>query len=374
MNSVIVGVRSLATYMPSSSLVSVNLEGIPLTISRITTTKPSFDPSDTRYRSKVLVKVRAFSCNYRDRALILSITMMPKGASYRCFGSEFVGEVLAVGDDVISFKEGDRVMANNHYPHSSVDGIHPGIPTNFASKRYQVLHESKLIKVPSEMPNKVAAAFSLTAQTTYSMIRKLNLKEGDKVLITSAKSNTSLSIISALSKYGVNVYATSRSLRFERELKSLGVKELIQVDPNAETFSENEKLKDVISNIGLFNAIIDPFSDLHLGKAVEMLEFDGKYITCGLFDQSSAITGKQFSYRGKSLNEILTTLIGRNISLIGNCLGQTQDLQNAIEDHRIGAFNTFIDSVFYDDQIGAFFNQTFNEEMRFGKVVYMYED
>lgn len=41
-------------------------------------------------------------------------------------------------------------------------------------------------------------AFSLSAQTAYSMVRKANLNKGDNVLVTAATSNTSLSVIERL--------------------------------------------------------------------------------------------------------------------------------------------------------------------------------
>lgn len=72
------------------------------------------------------------------------------------------------------------------------------------------------------MPDVVAAAFSLGAQTAYSLVRKLNLASGENVLITSARSNTALFAIRALRRYSVNVYATSTSPQFVTELQGMG--------------------------------------------------------------------------------------------------------------------------------------------------------
>ena len=78
------------------------------------------------------------------------------------------------------------------------------------------------------MPTEVAAAFPLAAQTSYSMIRKLNPAPGENILDTAAKSNTSLFAINALKKYDVNVYAVSTSTQFKEQLQQM---DLIALSP-----------------------------------------------------------------------------------------------------------------------------------------------
>lgn len=145
----------------------------------------------------VVVRVSAFSCNYRDKGILYNFLKKCKDYNlkesyyYSFLGSEFVGKVIKIGRNVRSFKIGDRVMSDNSYPFK-VDGKIGGIVSNYASKRIQIFHESCLIKVPDSMSDIEAAAFSLTASTAHSMVSKSKLKEGDKVLVTSLFSNTSL--------------------------------------------------------------------------------------------------------------------------------------------------------------------------------------
>ncbi len=63
-----------------------------------------------------------------------------------------------------------------------------------------------------------------------------------------------------------------------------------------------------------------------------------------------------------------------NIHLIGNFLGQAEDLAQAIRDYNAGLLNVTIDSVFRGNQVAAFFDRTYNTRDRFGKVVYCYSD
>ncbi len=68
------------------------------------------------------------------------------------------------------------------------------------------------------MSDEVAAAFSLSAQTAYSMARKADIKDGDNVLTTALISNTSLAIVERLKSCNanINIYgmpSKARSLR-----------------------------------------------------------------------------------------------------------------------------------------------------------------
>jgi NADPH:quinone reductase-like Zn-dependent oxidoreductase len=281
---------------------------------------------------------------------------------------------VAVGPEVTAFQVGDRVMPDHCYPVLSVPDVQPGIPTEHGSKRYFVLHEAKLRKVPPEMPDEVAAAFSLNAQTAYSMVRKLNITPEANVLVTSARANTSLFTINALKKWHCNVYAVTTARKFEGDMAQMGLKEVIQVDPVLPTFLENERMAEIVSTIGGFDYIIDPFFDLYLSKAIEVIAVEGKYITCGLYDQYSHLTGKVFRYAGKDLKEIITTMFVRSAQILGNCLGRTDDLQRAIDDYTQGNFNVIVDQVFSGDQLDAFFDRTYNSRLRFGKAVYRYDD
>ena len=144
--------------------------------------------------------------------------------NFYAFGSDFVAEVLTVGSKVDGLQPGDRVINNNQYPDSGVAGLLPGVPTNHSSKELQVFHQAKLLKIPDSISDEMAAGFSIGAQTAYSMLRKLDVRPGENILVTAAKSKTSLFVINALKHRGVNVYATSTSRKFEEKLLAMGDK------------------------------------------------------------------------------------------------------------------------------------------------------
>ncbi|MEO0377632.1 MAG: zinc-binding alcohol dehydrogenase family protein [Cyanobacteria bacterium P01_A01_bin.17] len=353
---------------------SLEIEGIKFTCGLLHGEDVQFDPQAPENHEKVLVKIRAFSSNYRDKSIILmAATHLPEQNFY-AFGSDFVAEVLTVGTKVDGLQPGDRVINNNQYPDSGVEGLLAGVPTNHSSKELQVFHQAKLLKIPDSISDEVAAGFSIGAQTAYSMLRKLDVRAGENILVTAAKSNTSLFVINALKHRGVNVYATSTSRKFEDKLLAMGVKQLIQIDPNQEDWSQIPELMQIYRETGGIHCIVDPFFDLHIGKLLPILRRGegGRYVTCGLYEQYSNYTGQDFEYQGMALKDVMLFAMLNNVQLIGNCVGKTADLQQAVDDCDRGKFTVAVDSVFSGNQIEEFVNRTYNSRDRFGKVIFKY--
>jgi NADPH:quinone reductase-like Zn-dependent oxidoreductase len=349
------------------------MHGLPVTFGVIDTKEPAFDRHASEYADKVLVKVRAFSCNYRDKNLIFKMTTKGPPRSFYVLGSEFCGEVVTVGTGVTAVRPGDRVIGNGQYPHSGIEGVRGGLPTNHGSKEYQVFHQAQLLKIPAGMSDEVAAAFPIGAQTTYSMVRKLNLQPGERVLVTAAKSNTALFAINTLRQYDVQVYATTTSMAFADELSKMGVREVFHIDPACPHFLRHERMRAFCTDTGGFDAVIDPFFDVHLGKVVSAMAYGGRYVTCGRYDQYASIIGEHFTPTGLPWNAIMEIAMMKNLHLIGNCIGQTDDLVRALQDYDAGRLPVVIDSLHSQRQVGAFFDRTYNARDRFGKVVYCYE-
>lgn len=349
------------------------LEGLPLRYAVIETEALRFDPDKASNADKVFLKVRAFSCNYRDRALALHMTKPQHQRRYLVIGSEFVGEVLAVGRNVKDLKPGDRVIGNGAYPASGVPGVLPGLPTNQGSREFQILHRQKLLRVPETVPDDIAAGFAIGGQTVYSMIRRLDLQRGDRVLVTSAKSNTSLFAICALQNHPVEVWGLSRSERHHDKLMALGLRELIVIDPGNDGWSKSPGLMRLVGEIGGFTAVIDPFSDAHIGEIANLMAVGGRYVTCGIADQHSSLIGSGSAVASVNPTHLMGSFVTKNISIIGNCLGQTSDLQAALNDCGAGQLPVPVHSRITPDNTEAFLSDTYLNKDRFGKVIFEYD-
>jgi NADPH:quinone reductase-like Zn-dependent oxidoreductase len=331
---------------------------------------PSLDCKKDFTDDSVLVLVKAFSCNYRDKAMILTFydlcsnNIEKHKYRYSPFGSEFVAEVLDVGNNVKSFKKGDRVIPDCNYFAYENKFVAYGIPSSFASQRVQLFKENQLMKIPDTMPDKIAASFSISSQTGYSMIRKLNLSANATVLVTAATSNTSLSVIQILNKMGINIYVISSNSNYKDNLLKMGIKSYIPFYA-----LECHLLDDYIKSIR-FDAIIDSFFDIYYNYLVPYLVFGGKYIYCGMYRQSEVFDDVIINAR---YNHTMIENIAKNITVISNCLGETKDLEQAIVDFKEGLYNIVIDSVYTGRDVIPFMQKTFLQIPRFGKVVYKYE-
>lgn len=313
---------------------------------------------------EVLIKVNAFSCNYRDRALMLSFNDQCQKITppvFSPFGSDFVAEIVIAGDDVNSLRPADRVIPDCTYPQKEYSKI-AGIPTNFASQRYHVLNYDQLIKIPDNLSDEKAAAFSIGSQTSYSMVRKLNIKEDDNILILSATSNTSLFALMALKGKYKNIYAVSTRSEYYDKLYELGVKECIST----------KELKELSKRINGFDAVIDPFFDIHLPQLPEIMNDMGRYVTCGLCNQYGNIDYDEL-FSAKDYIDAISLCVIKNISIIGNCLGIRKDLEDALNDYGNGVYEIIIDSV-YDKDVKSFLSRSHLDSDRIGKVVFKYDD
>ncbi|WP_106831614.1 quinone oxidoreductase family protein [Parabacteroides pacaensis] len=321
------------------------------------------------YRDSVVVKIKAFSCNFRDRVFFLLFHQKcidlskDKKLYYSPFGSDFVAEVIECGKNVKKFAVGDRVIPNASYPYRLGSKKIGGIPTNYASQRIHVFDKNQLIKVPFSMSDEIASSFTITAQTAYSIIRKLHLKPKENILITAPSSNISLALIRILQNKNVNIYALASSLSHQEDLLKLGVSYVFLVSD----LINKEKIFELTKG-NLFNAIFDPFYNVYMEKVIPFVAMNGRYITCGLEPMRNPQT------KISDMAMIMEHCMINNISLIGNCLGTTADLQTALNDFETKKFDILIDSVYNENDILMFLQKSFGIKERLGKVVYKYLD
>jgi NADPH:quinone reductase-like Zn-dependent oxidoreductase len=344
--------------------------GRRIAVALVSTRRPEFIPDSARDRDRVLVRVKAFSLNYRDQAILLSVAATANASVAGLFvgiGSEFVAEVESVGRNVQGLAAGDRVI-----PNCDFDGDPPGIPSNRASSRFHVLPASKLIRIPERMDTVTAAGFSIGAQTSYGMVRRLAPPPGSRMLVTAAHSNTSLFVLNALCRHRTQLYTTASSDRRRTILKRIGVKKIFVV-PRSSAETGWEKLSAFCASCGAFDAVIDPFFDLHLTHAVPLMRAHGSYVTCGFYGQHKEMKDPRLKGHHGALPEAINRAIISNISILGHCLGSTKDLATAIEDHCAGKLPVVIDSTYTPDCVTEFFQRTFDTADRFGKVVMVYE-
>src|SRR5262245_5524522 len=119
--------------------------------------------------NEILVAVKASALNRADLLQRMGLYPAPAGYPERILGLEFAGEVAAIGEDVRSFKIGDRIF---------------GITAGGAQAEFLLSDENLLVKIPHNLSFTEAAAIPEAFITAHDAIFTLgNLKEGETLLI-----------------------------------------------------------------------------------------------------------------------------------------------------------------------------------------------
>lgn len=369
-NLVILNKNAARRAAECESSATVDMHGIPVTIGVVETPDARFEPKAPHRANQVFVRVKAISCSYRDQSVILAAALKDIGDDITPIGTEFVADVMAVGSDVTRVKAGDRVIPVSYFPDRPSEWRTPtqasfGLPTQNAARELSVFHQDELVRVPASMPDDVAASFTTCPQTAYAMIRRADVSAGTKVLVTAPRSSTSLSLISALAALGAEIYAVGTSDRHEGRLRELGVRDLLVADPRAPEIS--------LGRLPEPDCVFDVYADLYFPHAIRWLAPGGVYVTCGVVDQyQRTLLGTRESNVSTDLTEAFGRIVGKNLSILGSCLGMPSDLERAVADCDAGTFLSVVDSTFAGRQIGEYLQRSFVDPDRFGKVVYSF--
>ncbi|MCK5509806.1 MAG: NAD(P)-dependent alcohol dehydrogenase, partial [Desulfobacterales bacterium] len=214
--------------------------------------------------NEVLIKIHATTVNRTDCATIRAkpffmrlVTGLFKPKK-QIPGTEFAGEIVAVGKNVSSFKVGNKVF-----------GFDDGGSGSHA--QYLTISEDKaLTTIPENITYEQAAASTEGAYYAYNFINKVNLKSGQKILVNGATGAIGSAAVQLLKYFGANVTATCGTKNMEL-VKSLGANKVI--DYTKEDFTkDNQK----------YNFVFDTVGKSSFFKCKPLLQSGGVYISSDL--------------------------------------------------------------------------------------------
>jgi NADPH:quinone reductase-like Zn-dependent oxidoreductase len=203
--------------------------------------------------NEVLIRVHAASVNYGDilarnfKAVSPRKFNMPflfwifvklyfsiRKPRITVLGSEFAGEIESVGKDVKRFKAGDRVFG---YRGQSMG----------AYAEYLCMPENGVVAIkPANMNDEEAAVVPYGAIMALYLLRKQNIRPGQKVLVNGASGGIGSAAVQLAKYYGAEVTGVCGTPRLGY-VKSLGADKVI--DYNQEDFTGSGETNDLIFDI-----------------------------------------------------------------------------------------------------------------------------
>ena len=224
-------------------------------------------------------------------------------------GNEFAGKIEAVGKDVKLFKAGDQVFGFR--------GMSMG-----ANAEYLCMPENGLVTIkPANMTYEEAATVPGGALTALSLLRKVNIQPGQKVLINGASGGIGSAAVQLARYYGAEVTGVCGTPRLEF-VKSLGADKVI--DYTKEDFTQSGETYDLIFDI---------LGKSSFSSCKSSLKQNGRYLLA--------------SFKMKQLFQMLwTSMIGSKKVICALSFEKAEDLLFIKELIEAGKIKSFIDRCF----------------------------
>jgi NADPH:quinone reductase-like Zn-dependent oxidoreductase len=210
-------------------------------------------PKPTPKENAVLIRVHATPVSYGDllarnfknitaREFNMPLPLLLPMRMYFGFskpkvnilGSEFTGEIEAVGKEVTRFKVGDEVMG------------YLGQRMGAYAEYLCMPQDGSLALKPVNMSFAEAAAVPYGVLIATSLLRKGNLQRGHKVLINGASGGIGSAAVQLANYYGAEVTGVCGTARTEY-VKALGADHII--DYTKEDFTKNGQTYDLIFDV-----------------------------------------------------------------------------------------------------------------------------
>lgn len=214
--------------------------------------------------NEILVRVHATTVNRTDCAVLTARPFIMRfftglfKPKFAIPGTDFAGEVVAVGQDVTKFAVGDRLFGFKD----------DGLPTQ--AEYLAVAEDRAIARIPATIDYHTAAASLEAAHYAYNFLNKVKLAAGQDVLVNGASGGIGSAMLQFLKHFGVRVTAVCNTKNVAL-IQKLGADTVI--DYQKEDFTQ---IKDK------FDFVFDAVGKSTFRKCKPLLKDKGIYISSEL--------------------------------------------------------------------------------------------
>ncbi len=213
--------------------------------------------------NKVLVKVHATTVNRTDCAnltakpFIMRFVLGLLQPKKIIIGTDFAGEVIAVGANIKSLHIGDNVFGFSDAGAES-------------QAEYLTATEQDLFPIPEKISYKEAAASLEGAHYAYSFMHKVDILPGQNILINGATGGIGSALLQFVKQYDVKITATCNT-------KNISLIQALGADKVYDYTQE-----DFTTDTSQYDFIFDAVGKSTFGKCKPLLKENGIYISSEL--------------------------------------------------------------------------------------------
>ena len=257
---------------------------------------------------EVLVKVYAGTVTIGDTFIrrIPRLIIIPLGkifgfSAHKISGHEFAGVIEAVGEDVTIFKAGDEVFGTTTGLTFGANAEYVCVPERWK--------QGVIALKPANITFDEAAAVPIGGMTALQILRKGNIKSGQKVLIYGASGSVGTYAVQIAKAFGAKVTGVCSTANIEM-IKSIGADSVI--DYKKEDFRKSGETYDVV---------FDTVRKIKKSDCKNVLKKDGVFIS------TRSGTSEETDY----LNTLKELIEGGKLKPV---IDRTYPLEDIVEAHR----------------------------------------
>ena len=213
-------------------------------------------------KGQLRVKVKAVGVNFPDGLLVQGLYQAKPQVPF-VPGSEFCGEILALGEGVKHFQPGQRLMCMS--------------PTFGAFAEEALVHKSMVIPVPDGMRDEDAASILCAHGTAHHALKqRAKLAEGETLVVLGAAGGTGLAAVQIGKQMGAKVIAVCSTEEKLALAKQNGADETI----NYTSEDLKKRIKEITEGKGA-DVVYDPVGGDAFNACASAMARNGRLLVIG---------------------------------------------------------------------------------------------